>query len=151
MLPLFSPAFPFFVCNRSLASLRLATQHVRASPTAPQIEHAGEGGLYAEMVQDRSFDAVAMAAGFLSTNTTHQAVNLAALAAQHHHALETLGEPWDPKLKVYASKSEYLLERAAAAGEGSGTRCDDIAHGTCRMGWHTCRVIARTQLDRSSS
>lgn len=31
-----------------------------------QINHAGEGGLYAEMVQDRSFDALAHATGFSS-------------------------------------------------------------------------------------
>ena len=30
----------------------------------PQINHAGEGGLYAEMVADRSFDGIAHAMGF---------------------------------------------------------------------------------------
>lgn len=34
------------------------------APHAMQIGHAGDGGLYAEMVQDRSFDAVAAAVGF---------------------------------------------------------------------------------------
>lgn len=33
-----------------------------------QINHAGEGGLYAEMVQDRSFDALAHATDFSSGN-----------------------------------------------------------------------------------
>jgi hypothetical protein len=30
----------------------------------PQINHAGEGGLYAEMIQDRSFDALAITSNF---------------------------------------------------------------------------------------
>ena len=36
-------------------------------PALPQIGHAGDGGLYAEMVQDRSFDALAAATGFLAS------------------------------------------------------------------------------------
>ena len=35
-----------------------------------QINFAGEGGLYAEMIQDRSFDAMALALGFAPGNAT---------------------------------------------------------------------------------
>ena len=35
-----------------------------------QINHAGEGGLYAELLQDRSFDALAIANGFNSSQAT---------------------------------------------------------------------------------
>lgn len=51
----------------ALAACQLpARQFARPDPSAPlrtQIGHAGEGGLYAEMVQDRSFDALAAATG----------------------------------------------------------------------------------------
>lgn len=33
----------------------------------PQIGHAGEGGIYAELIQDRSFDALAFTTGFLDS------------------------------------------------------------------------------------
>jgi alpha-N-arabinofuranosidase len=51
-----------------------------------EIGHAGDGGLYAELVQDRSYDALAYAAGFLSPSrpaTDRLPVDLAALAASH--------------------------------------------------------------------
>jgi hypothetical protein len=41
-----------------------------ASAPELQINFAGEGGLYAEMIQDRSFDAMALALGFPPANAT---------------------------------------------------------------------------------
>ena len=40
------------------------------TPPNAQINFAGEGGLYAEMIQDRSFDAMAYALGFPPANAT---------------------------------------------------------------------------------
>jgi hypothetical protein len=40
-----------------------------------QIQHAGEGGLYAELVQDRSFEGLAYTQGFLQSSTQELVVS----------------------------------------------------------------------------
>jgi hypothetical protein len=84
-------------------------------PPHLQIGHAGDGGLYAELVQDRSFDALAAATGFLSAPASQRLkLNLPALAARHRHAMEPLHTPWDnPGHTAYRSKQGYLRERRA--------------------------------------
>lgn len=48
-------------------------------PLRRQIQHAGEGGLYAELVQDRSFDGLAFSGGFHSDpNASLSVVNYSA-------------------------------------------------------------------------
>ena len=81
-------------------------------PALPQIGHAGDGGLYAEMVQDRSFDALAAATGFLASPASRLPLDLPALAARHRHPMRPLHTPWDnPSNKTHSSKREYLEER----------------------------------------
>ena len=49
----------------------LSASASEAAPSSlPQINFAGEGGLYVEMIQDRSFDAMALAVGFKPGNAT---------------------------------------------------------------------------------
>lgn len=77
-----------------------------------EIGHAGDGGLYAEMVQDRSFDALAAATGFLASPASRLPLDLPALAARHRHPMRPLHTPWDnPSNKTHSSKREYLEER----------------------------------------
>ncbi|KAL4859616.1 Alpha-L-arabinofuranosidase 1 [Chlorella vulgaris] len=76
-----------------------------------EIGHAGDGGLYAELVQDRSFDALAAATGFLDSPATRLPLDLATLAARHHHAMLPLHTPWDSNGRSYSSKREYLEDR----------------------------------------
>ena len=66
-------------------------------------------------MQDRSFDALAAATGFLSAPTSQRLeLDLSALAACHRHAMEPLHTPWDkPGHTAYRSKQEYLRERRA--------------------------------------
>ncbi|PRW58664.1 Alpha-L-arabinofuranosidase 1 isoform B [Chlorella sorokiniana] len=79
-----------------------------------EIGHAGDGGLYAELVQDRSFDALAAATGFLESSERQMRLDCPALLAAHHHPMEPLHAPWrNPSDKVYRSKAEYLQERRA--------------------------------------
>eukprot|EP00887_Chlorella_sp_A99_P005257 scaffold1.g5257.t1 len=98
-------------------------QRLSASPLAAgelpwnasiTIGHAGEGGLYAELVQDRSFDALATATGFLSSRADRLAVDLPALAAAHRNGTASIHAAWEPQQTTYTSKSNYLRERAAA-------------------------------------
>jgi hypothetical protein len=81
----------------------------------PQIGHAGEGGLYAEMIQDRSFDALAAATGFHESNATRHALDpapdFAALAAGLRHAMDPAHSPWEPSKPTYSSKVEYNKQR----------------------------------------
>ncbi|KAK2080720.1 hypothetical protein QBZ16_000574 [Prototheca wickerhamii] len=49
-----------------------------------QIGHAGDGGLYAELVQDRSFDAIAHASGFALSDIATQPVDLERLRGNFH-------------------------------------------------------------------
>ncbi len=84
-----------------------------------QIGHAGDGGLYAEIVQDRSFDAIAAATGFQADtanggSVNRQDVDLAALAAAFRPADQPIRHEWSGGAKTYASKREYLDERAAS-------------------------------------
>ena len=57
-----------------------------------EIGHAGDGGLYAEMIQDRSFDATAAAAGF-SLPSIRLPLDVNALASSHPSPLEPLKGP----------------------------------------------------------
>jgi hypothetical protein len=77
-----------------------------------QIGHAGEGGLYAEMIQDRSFDALAAATGFHASKENRLPLDLPLLAQHHRHPLQPLHAPWDnPTNKTYRSKQEWFEER----------------------------------------
>lgn len=63
-------------------------------PPSSQIGHAGEGGLYAELVQDRSFDALAAATGFAASPAARRLdLDLPALARQFRGASEPLYAP----------------------------------------------------------
>ncbi|KAL4424426.1 hypothetical protein ABPG77_006364 [Micractinium sp. CCAP 211/92] len=73
-----------------------------------EIGHAGEGGLYAELVQDRSFDAIAAATGFHASPARRTAIDLAALAAAHRRADQPLPMLWkDPQGHNITSKADY--------------------------------------------
>ena len=73
-----------------------------------QIGHAGDGGLYAELVQDRSFDGLARATGFNNQpGLQHQTVDLAALAARQR----SVQEPSAAGRGSFRSKQEYLRSR----------------------------------------
>lgn len=91
-------------------------------PSPPQIGHAGEGGLYAELVQDRSFDALAAATGFHHSPATTLRLDLAALTASRRSAMEPLHTPWKPSKPTYGSKVEYLKERRAALAKSHDPR-----------------------------
>ncbi|GAB4817965.1 hypothetical protein N2152v2_005011 [Parachlorella kessleri] len=78
-----------------------------------EIGHAGEGGLYAEMVQDRSFDALAAATGFHASEATRLPLDLARLASSHRHAMDPIHAAWEPSQATYSSKKDYLSERAS--------------------------------------
>jgi len=96
-----------------------------------EIGHAGEGGLYAELIQDRSFDAIAMATGFLhpdpSSHTAARAewlpVDLEALhkGQQQQRTAETIRpkESSSPDYD-YKMRREYLQSRAATAKNSTG-------------------------------
>lgn len=58
----------------------------------PQIGHAGDGGLYAELIQDRNFDAVAHASGFSlsSAGQDTQELDLDVVRSQNHGAWDTM-------------------------------------------------------------
>ena len=104
-------------------------------PRPLQIGHAGDGGLYAELVQDRSFDALAAATGFLSAPAASQRLqlDLPALAARHRHAMDPLHTPWEnPGHKAYSSKQEYLRERRA--GTNYDPRCGAVRCSAVRCG-----------------
>ncbi|KAL4437047.1 hypothetical protein ABPG75_004186 [Micractinium tetrahymenae] len=76
-----------------------------------EIGHAGDGGLYAELVQDRSFDAIAAATGFHAAPARRAAVDLSALAAAHRRPDQPLQAPWkDPQDRSFSSKEEYLRQ-----------------------------------------
>lgn len=72
---------------------------------AAEISHAGDGGLYAELVQDRAFDAMALQSGALSNNADRWLITEEHLAAGRT-ALQT---------RMSASKQAYL-ERNASHG-----------------------------------
>eukprot|EP00887_Chlorella_sp_A99_P001498 scaffold8.g1498.t1 len=82
-----------------------------------EIEHAGDGGLYAEMTQDRSFDAVATAAGFLASPATRLPVDLLALAAGRRPA----DRPWAPPPGLLGAANATHGAKARGAGtRGAG-------------------------------
>ena len=70
-----------------------------------EISHAGDGGLYAELVQDRAFDAIALQSGALSTDADRWLITEERLAAGRA-ALQT---------HMSTSKQAYL-ERNASHG-----------------------------------
>lgn len=85
-----------------------------------EIGHAGDGGLYAEMVQDRSFDALAAATGFHAASAPPRLpLDLPALAALHRRPDEPLRSPGregsEAKGRSYASKAEFLKEQREGA------------------------------------
>lgn len=84
-----------------------------------QIGHAGDGGLYAELVQDRSFDALAAATGFHASPEPLLPLDLPALAAAHRRPTEPLHTPsgvGHPEGgRSYSSKAEFLRARQEQA------------------------------------
>ena len=68
-----------------------------------EISHAGDGGLYAELVQDRAFDAMALQSGALSSDADRWLITEERLAAGRA-ALQT---------RVSASKQAYLERNAS--------------------------------------
>ncbi|KFM27338.1 Alpha-L-arabinofuranosidase 1 [Auxenochlorella protothecoides] len=85
-----------------------------------EIGHAGEGGLYAELVQDRSFDAIARVSGFASSNAPALPVDLAKLAAQHRDAWTPTS--WDLSVAEAATTKADFLDKL----RGPGPRNDII-------------------------
>jgi len=76
-----------------------------------EIGHAGDGGLYAELVQDRSFDAVAAATGFLADDANYGErleVDLLSLAAAERRATDPVAHPWQARNATYRSKQDLL-------------------------------------------
>jgi hypothetical protein len=103
--------------SRRLCGHTLSPPHIPViPPEIAQIGHAGDGGLYAEMVQDRSFDALSAATGFSAAAAARHPVDLPALAARHRHPMQPLHTPWEnPSNRSYSSKREYLEERGQDA------------------------------------
>lgn len=81
-----------------------------APRTPPQIGHAGDGGLYAELVQDRSFDAIARASGVgAAVNGAGSIpVDLEELARLHRHALDPIPPPPLNTSGTFRSREELL-------------------------------------------
>lgn len=108
-----------------------------------QIGHAGDGGLYAELVQDRSFDALARVSGFgggvggsagpppSQQRPQRLPVDLAALAAQHH----------DGARPLYRSKADFLRSRQRAGSRWVGSRGQGV--GVAGHLWLLC-ITARS-------
>lgn len=89
-------------------------------PGDPQIGHAGDGGLYAELVQDRSFDALAAATGFRAGAAARLPVDLGQLAASHRRTLHrNAPTPEDAVQGTFRSKADYLRQQAGATGQGA--------------------------------
>ena len=92
-------------------------------PTPLQIGHAGEGGLYAELVQDRSFDALAAATGFHASPDPRLPLDLPMLAATHRAPDVPVPPPtWDSGAS-FSSKGDYLKAQQDRLGAGHDPRC----------------------------
>lgn len=70
---------------------------VRLLLLSSQINFAGEGGLYAEMIQDRSFDAMALAVGFAPGNATVPLRPPADAVEGSHHRRRLTAERLPPR------------------------------------------------------
>ncbi|PSC67243.1 Alpha-L-arabinofuranosidase 1, partial [Micractinium conductrix] len=87
------------------------------------IGHAGEGGLYAELVQDRSFDALAAATGFHASPDPRLPLDLPMLAATHRAPDVPVPPPtWDSGAS-FSSKGDYLKAQQDRLGAGHDPRC----------------------------
>jgi hypothetical protein len=58
---------------------------------AAEIGNGGEGGLYAELIQDRSFDALARTTGFLYSNATSLTLSSELLTAAYSQPVDPFG------------------------------------------------------------
>lgn len=92
-------------------------------PTTPfvQIGHAGDGGLYGELVQDRSFDALAAATGFADSSAARLAVTLPPLGSRAEQRGSGSGS-------CGCSPRAAKLGDCKACGGGSGNNIDIAWH-----------------------
>ena len=65
-------------------------------------------------MQDRSFDALAAATGFLASQERRRELDLAAVAAERRPATAPVDSWAGVPNKTYSSKKEFLKDRAAA-------------------------------------
>ncbi|PSC67081.1 Alpha-L-arabinofuranosidase 1, partial [Micractinium conductrix] len=85
-----------------------------------------EGGLYAELVQDRSFDALAAATGFHASPDPRLPLDLPMLAATHRAPDVPVPPPtWDSGAS-FSSKGDYLKAQQDRLGAGHDPRNDII-------------------------
>jgi len=68
-----------------------------------EINHAGEGGLYAEMIQDRSFDALAITSNLLGSSADSMEISPEAFRATS-----------DPEQRPLSRQQNTLVERSSA-------------------------------------
>lgn len=83
-----------------------------------EIGHAGDGGLYAEMIHDRSFDATAAASGFSLTSSTRLPLHLNELAARHPSPLQPLK---GPEISIDDAYPPYSNENSPLFSQTKGT------------------------------
>ena len=109
------------------------------SPLQSQIGHAGDGGLYAELVQDRSFDALAHASGFALSDVATQPVDLEWLRGSFHGAWDQLATA--PRVGAeegpVTSRRDALAGRnseCVAGGRGEDCRCPVEGGGRDKIG-----------------
>lgn len=74
-----------------------------------QINHAGEGGLYAELIQDRSFDALAFTTGFHASDAESLELTPEILSAA--------AEPKPKDMQLWADEDAQLNPAARAKRE----------------------------------
>lgn len=113
-------------------------------PPHRQIGHAGDGGLYAEMVQDRSFEALATATGFLDSPATRQPLgDWSQLAARHRHPMQPLHTPWQARVRAALRRGrEAPVESAAPRGvcaRGRGRRPASCHRRALAAAWSSPR------------
>lgn len=86
-----------------------------------EIGHAGEGGLYAELIQDRSFDAVATATGFFNISSVTMDAELVTVA--HSYLADSQGSLPKQFRQYKFWKSRYLEQLQDSV---AGNQRDDI-------------------------
>lgn len=79
---------------------------MRIGIAALQLNHAGEGGLYAELIQDRSFDALAYTSGFNSSGPVTEELT--------RQRLDMAGQPME---RTQALRQEFMAVDVTATSE----------------------------------
>ena len=79
-----------------------------------QINHAGEGGLYAELIQDRSFDALAYTTGFAASQA--EALELTPEVLRASAQPKPLQQAYEPMQGARPDSSALLKEQLRRNG-----------------------------------